>query len=87
MVLISTILNFETARPSLNNGLAYALNLPTYAADAWYHKRLPADLQQDLKTTLKEVENWTMTGYLQALNKQIARVSGRTAPNRVLEHV
>ncbi len=34
----------------MNNGLGYALNLPTYTADAWYHKRLPPDLQKDLKT-------------------------------------
>jgi carboxypeptidase C (cathepsin A) len=43
--------------------------LPTYTADAWYHKKLPNDLQKDLKATLKEVEQWAMTGYLQALDK------------------
>jgi len=69
IVLISTVLNFEALRPSLNNGLAYALHLPTYAADAWYHKKLAPDLQKDLKTTLKEVEDWAMTGYVQALDK------------------
>jgi carboxypeptidase C (cathepsin A) len=69
IILISTVLNFEELRPSLNNSLAYALHLPTYTADAWYHKRLPADLQKDLKKTLKEVEGWAMNGYLQALNK------------------
>jgi carboxypeptidase C (cathepsin A) len=69
IVLISTVLNFEALRPSLNNGLAYALHLPTYAADAWYHKKLAPDLQKDLKTTLKEVEQWAMTGYVEALDK------------------
>lgn len=70
VVLISTVLNFETLRPSMNNSLGYALNLPTYAADAWYHKKLPRDLQsKDLQSVLKEVEGWTMTGYVEALNK------------------
>jgi carboxypeptidase C (cathepsin A) len=69
IVLISTVLNFATIRPSLHNSLAYALHLPTYTADAWYHKKLPADLQKDLKATLKEVEQWAMTGYREALDK------------------
>lgn len=69
VVLVSTILYYETARPSLANGLPYALNLPTYSADAWYHKKLPPDLQKDLHATLKEVEAWAMTGYLEALNQ------------------
>jgi len=70
VVLISTILNYGTGRGGLINNTPYALVLPTYTADAWYHKRLPADLeQQDLKKTLKEVEGWAMTGYLEALNK------------------
>src|SRR5207247_1880649 len=70
VVLVSTVLNFETLRPGLNNGLGYALNLPTYAADAWYHKKLPADLQaKGLPAVLKEVEGWAMTGYSEALNK------------------
>jgi carboxypeptidase C (cathepsin A) len=69
VVLISTVLNFEVLRPGLHNGLAYALHLPTYTADAWYHKKLPADLQKDLHKTLKEVEGWAMTDYVEALDK------------------
>ncbi len=69
VTLISTVLNFGTLRPNLVNGLAYALHLPTYTADAWYHKRLPADLQKDLKATLKEAEDWALGGYLEALDK------------------
>src|SRR6266853_1222285 len=69
ITLISTVLNFNTLRPNRSNGLAYAVHLPTYTADAFYHKRLPPDLQKDLKTTLKEAETWAMTGYLEALNK------------------
>src|ERR1051325_3949448 len=70
VVLISTVLNFESLRPSLGNGVGYALQLPTFTADAWYHKRLPADLQQkDLKAALKEAEEWAMTSYANALQK------------------
>jgi carboxypeptidase C (cathepsin A) len=69
IMLISTVLNFEVLRPSLHNGLAYALHLPTYTADAWYHKKLPQNLQKDLKATLKEVEDWAMHGYLEAMDK------------------
>jgi carboxypeptidase C (cathepsin A) len=69
VILISTILDYEVDRASLVNGLGYALLLPTFTADAWYHKRVAPDLQKDLKTTLKESENWAMTGYLEALNK------------------
>ncbi len=70
IVLISTILNYGTSRPGLIHNLPYALFLPTYAADAWFHKKMAPDLQQkDLKTALKEVETWAMGGYMDALNK------------------
>lgn len=46
VMLVSTIMNFQTARFARGNDLPYALFLPTYTAIAWYHKRLPADLQQ-----------------------------------------
>jgi carboxypeptidase C (cathepsin A) len=69
IVLISTILNFAAIRPGLTNSLACALHLPSYTADAWYHKKLPADLQKDLKAAVKESENWAMTGYIEALDK------------------
>lgn len=69
IVLMSTILDFATERPSLSNSLAYAVQLPTFAADAFYHKKLPSDLQKDLNATLKEVETWALSGYVQALDK------------------
>lgn len=47
-----------------------ALRLPYYAATAWYHKKLPASLQQkDLTALLPEVEDFTMNQLLPALNK------------------
>lgn len=47
-----------------------ALRLPYFAATAWYHKKLPADLQQkNLIDFLPEVENFTMNQLIPALNK------------------
>ncbi|MFD2919234.1 S10 family peptidase [Terrimonas rubra] len=49
---------------------AAALRLPYYAATAWYHKKLPADLQQkDLTAVLPEVEAFTMNELVSAINK------------------
>ena len=67
--LISTVLNFQTLRFTRGNDLPFQLYLPSYTATAWYHKRLAPDLQKDLKATLKEVEQWAITGYAEALAK------------------
>ena len=65
IVLISSVLNFGTIDLGHGNELPYALYLPSYTAIAWYHKKLPSDLQSaDLSKTLKEVERWAMTDYL-----------------------
>lgn len=45
-----------------------ALRLPYYAATAWYHKKLPAELQnKDLTAMLPEVENFTIQELLPAM--------------------
>ena len=45
VILLSQILNFDNSadEPQLNPGvdLPYVLALPTYAATAWYHHKLP----------------------------------------------
>jgi carboxypeptidase C (cathepsin A) len=69
IVLVSSILNFQTAQFAKGNDLPYVLFLPTYAATAWYHHKLAPDLQADLQRTLKEVEAWAETGYTEALAK------------------
>ena len=69
IVLIGTTLNLETIW-SRSDDLVYQLELPTYAADAWYHKKIAPDLQRkDLKSFLKEVETFAMSDYALALNK------------------
>ncbi len=70
IVLVSSILNFQTARFAKGNDLPYSLFLPTYTATAWYHKKLPADLQQKpLQAVLDEVEKWAGADYPVALAK------------------
>jgi carboxypeptidase C (cathepsin A) len=69
LMLISSILNFQTARFDPGNDFPYLLFLPTYAATAWYHKKLDAELQKDLRKTLAEVEEFVMGEYTLALMK------------------
>ncbi len=69
IVLIGTTLNLETIW-SRSDDLVYQLELPSYAADAYYHKKVAADLQRkDLKSFLKEVEAFSMGEYATALAK------------------
>ncbi len=67
IMLISSILNFQTARFTSGNDLPFILFLPTYTATAWYHGRLADDLQADLQKTLAEVEAFAMNEYTLAL--------------------
>lgn len=70
LVLISTVLNFQTIEFERGNDLPFVLFLPTYTATAWYHHKLPAVLQQrDLADVLAEVEEWAETKYTVALAK------------------
>ena len=69
VVLIGTTLNLETIW-SRSDDLVYELEFPTYAADAWYHKKSAPDLQRkDLKSLLKEVESFATGEYAAALSK------------------
>lgn len=67
IILISSILDFQTARFETNNDEPYILFLPTYTATAWYHHRLDEMLQRDLHQTLKEVETFALGEYASAL--------------------
>ena len=80
IVLVSSILNFQTARFTQGNDLPYPLFLPTYAATAWYHKKLPADLQsKPLGDFLREVEAFAGGDYPSALTKGDRLSRGRAA--------
>jgi carboxypeptidase C (cathepsin A) len=70
VILLSQILNFDFSAdaPQFNAGvdLPYELSLPTFAASAWYHQKLP-DAPKDLASLLAEVEHFATTDYAQAL--------------------
>jgi carboxypeptidase C (cathepsin A) len=70
VILLSQIFNFATdidaARENPGVDLPYELALPTYAATAWYHKKLPQQ-PQALEPFLKEVEDFAMGPYAHAL--------------------
>lgn len=76
ILLISTVLNFQTLRFTKGNDLPYVLYLPTYTATAWYHKKLPADLQADLRKTLEQARQWALGPYATALAKGDALLPG-----------
>ena len=69
IMLVSSILNFQTARFDTGNDLPYILFFPTYTATAWYHKKLDDDLQQDLRATLDKAEAFARGDYAEALFK------------------
>ena len=79
ITLISTVLNFETISFATGNDLPYALFLPTYTAAAWYHKKLPKDLQGDLEKALGEARRFASNEYSVALMKG----DKLTAPERM----
>jgi carboxypeptidase C (cathepsin A) len=70
VILLSQILNFDLSpdRPEGNPGIdtPYQTALPTYAATAWYHKKLSGD-HKDLESLLAEVEQFAMGDYARAL--------------------
>ncbi len=80
IMLVSAILNFQTARFTLGNDLPYILFLPTYAATAWYHKKLPQDLQaMSLVEFLGQVEAFARGAYNAALMQGASLPEGERA--------
>ena len=67
IMLVSSILNFQTADFHPGNDLPYILFLPTYSATAWFHHRLSGELEKDLSSTLDEVEAFALGDYTHAL--------------------
>lgn len=68
LILVSSILDFQTARFDVGNDLPYLLFLPTYAATAHFHQRLASDLQQlPLADFLDQVEAFALGDYAAAL--------------------
>ncbi len=70
IMLISTIMNFQTTNFAPGNDIPYVLFLPSYAATAWYHKKLSSDLQsRPVQDVAAEAESWASNEYTLALEK------------------
>src|SRR5271165_3289989 len=70
VVLVSSVLNFQTLEFTRGNDLPYILFLPTYTATAWYHQKLPADLQaRDLASVLADAQQFAAGTYATSLGK------------------
>jgi carboxypeptidase C (cathepsin A) len=68
LILVSCALDFHAFSFGESNELPFLTYLPAYTASAWYHKKLPGDLQQqDLTAVLAEVERWTDREYASIL--------------------
>lgn len=68
IILISAILDFGTVRADRGNDLPYALQLPTFAATSWYHKKLDPKYN-NLNALLQEVQQFASNEYANALMK------------------
>jgi carboxypeptidase C (cathepsin A) len=85
IVLISTILNFETVSFGIGNDLPYVLYLPTYAAIAAFHHKLAPELERDTEALRLEVEKWAAGEYTLALQQGDA-LDGATRQS-VIDHL
>lgn len=68
IMLISSIMNFQTTDFTVGNDLPYILFLPSYADIAWYHKKLGSEFPT-LDKLHAEVEAWAIGPYNDALAK------------------
>jgi len=69
IVLVSSLLTYETLSPSPQNDVRTPAHVETYTATAWYHKKLPAELAGDLKKAVDESRTFAFGEYLTALAK------------------
>jgi carboxypeptidase C (cathepsin A) len=98
IMLLGTVLDFQNILTNPTNDLSYECFLPTYTATAWYHKKLPADLQRlSLDQVVQQARTYAFGDYMAALAKgntlsaserstvaqQVARLTG-VSPTYVL---
>lgn len=68
IMLVSSVLDFGTLLPAPGNDLPHLVILPSFTATAWYHGRLPDDLQaKPLAEVLAEAEAFVLGEYASAL--------------------
>jgi carboxypeptidase C (cathepsin A) len=70
VVLVSTILNFGYSSQARGNDLGFINYLPTYAATAWFHHKLPDDLQRlTVEQVTAQATQFALGDYAAALMK------------------
>jgi len=69
LILVSGVIDFATIYDVPGNDLPYPLILPAYTAAAFYHKKLPPDLQADLGKALAESREFARGGFTTALHQ------------------
>ncbi len=68
IILVSTVVDFQTISADATNDLPYILFLPTFAATAWYHGRLSDDWQaRPLKEVVEAAREFALGEYATAL--------------------
>ena len=78
IALLSALLTYQTLSPAPNNDIAWAVQIQTFAATAWYHKKLPADLQQKpIRQVVDEARTFAFGEYMLALTKGHTLTGGR----------
>ncbi len=86
VILLSQLLTYgnmtDAAKENPGDDQSYQLALPSYAATAWYHHKLP-NQPENLESLLKEVEHFAMNEYAQALNQ--GSMLDSTAFNNIAE--
>lgn len=79
ILLVSTVLNFQTIRFADNNDLPLVLILPSYATTAWYHKRLSPQMQaKSVAQVAQEARSFASNEYMPAM----MRIDSLTAQER-----
>ena len=77
IVLVSSVVDFQTIAMGKGNDIAYSLFLPSYTATAWYHNALSDDLQSlPLKKVVAMAEQFASGPYMRAL------VAGDSLPEK-----
>ena len=68
IMLVSTVLNFETLDFKPGNDLPFILYFPSYSTTAWFHKKLAPELQnQSLEEIYNQARSFATNDYSSAL--------------------
>lgn len=68
IMLLGTVLDFQMIQPGTTNDIGFASYFPSYTATAWFHKKLPPDMQkQSLAQVVEQSRKYAFGDYLTTL--------------------